>query len=277
MSIATTTRKYRALVEPFDSKEWTLPAPVAEARATTARVAAAVSRLPAPPSPQTPLNVAVAAALTADDPLTVDLAGMLDHPRAAAERNARVSVLRIAQERAEAELSEVIHENRDAIITEHLRVAGEKLWVEIGVMVEALGDIDPANTDALLRSPDKTRRAWLDLDGLALKYGRVREAMSRLLMHTDSTPEHDVDGDHSEFQAGMCTVAGPNWKGRPMSPAPVMPWPTDPRGRLVWFARHDVTPWFATIAERDAAWMAAHKEQYERMAHQQRRHHAVHA
>lgn len=178
-----------------------------------------------------------------------------------------------AAERAEGDLGDVIRECHDQIITGHLRPAGEKLWTEVEKAVKALGDLDTANVDGLLRAPDRTRRAWLDLDAMAGRYDRIREALSRLNQHTNTQPEHDAAGDHAEFRAGLCTVAGSNWRGNPTSPAPKMPWPDDPRGRLVWFVRNGATPWWPLTEERDAAWLDAHREGYEQMQQQQQRHH----
>lgn len=271
MSAPTATRKYRALFEPFDAKEWTLPRPVIEARNTATRLAAA--RVVEPPAPNVALDEAVRAAMVSSDPASVDVSAILGHARMVAEYDSRVEVLRTAADRAAADLNAAVSEHRDKIITEHLRPAGEKLWGEIEKAVRTLGEIEVSDTDALLRAPARVREAWLALDGMAAKYDRIRQAMSRLNQHTNAQPEHDAAGDHAEFRAGLCTVTGPNWRGTNIAAtAPKMPWPTDSRGRLVWLVRANARPWWPTIGERDEAWMDTHLEGYEQMRDQQQRH-----
>lgn len=97
--------------------------------------------------------------------------------------------------------------------------------------------------------------------------------MSRLALHAGGTqPEHDQNGDHAEFERGLCQIVGNNWRGLPTMPKRTMPWPqNDSRGRLVWLVRQGHQPWFPTIAERDATWMDTHQEGYEAMQQQQLR------
>lgn len=267
----TAERRYRDLFEPADRAEWTLPQEITVCRERSARLAAAYTRAAAPllPSREAVHDDAVRAALAVDDPAAVDLAALVDHPRRAAERDARTGVLRIASERADAALAGAVSGLKDQLITGHLRVAGEALWTAAVKATKALGDIDIDQPNELLRAPDKTRNAWLELDDLAARYGRIREAMSRLLLHLSVTLEHDTDGDHAEFREGYCTLAGPQWKGLPMAERrPKLPWPSEPRPRVVWFARKGIKPWWPTIAERDEAWMAAHREAFERIQKQ---------
>lgn len=274
----TVERKHSALFGPADAGEWSLPRPIIEARETVARLTAAYSAIPQAPSWQALNDAAVTAAMKSADPGTVDISALLDYPRLTTERDTIVEVLRVAGERANATLGGLVFESRDLIISGHLRPAGDKLWSAVIKATKALGDIDTSQTNALLRAPSPARHAWLELDDLALRYGRIREAVSRLLLHSGAQPQHDTDADHAEFEEGLCTLAGPGWKGLPMAEKrPTLPWPTDPRSRLVWFARKGVQPWWPTIEERDAAWMVTHKAGYERMQQQQQRHRTTQA
>jgi hypothetical protein len=272
MSTLTVTRKFSKLFEPCDVGEWSLPEPVMQARSTATRVTAALGRVPTLHSAQVPFTSAVAAALAAEHPHTIDVSGIVGHARTVEENDALVAVLRIAGERAEADLSVAVSENRDAMIERHLRPAGQKLWGEITKTVRALGDIEISDTDALLRASSQVRQAWLSLDGMAGKYVRIRQAVEQLLLHTGDQPEHDTFGDHSEFRQGLCVLVGSNWRSAPMAERRVMPWPTDPRHRLVWLVRNFPDPWWPTTEERDQVWLIAHREQHERMQNQQRRH-----
>lgn len=262
-----------ALFEPATRGEWTLPPQLIEARAVLARVSDALASVQEPPSPEEPLSAAVRATLAADDPSTVDLSSVLSHPQRVAEYDARVSTLRTAQQQADAELSGLLSDCYSEIIA-YVRAAAEQLWSKITETVATLGDVDTTDSNTLLRSPDRVRKAWLLLEDLAAKYGRTRQAIDRLQLHAGISLEHDVQGDHGEFQAGLCTVIGPQWRPSPVSPAPRRPWPdNDPRGRLVWLVRHDLRPWWPTVSQRDQAWLACHREGYEAMQQQQQRHH----
>lgn len=273
----TAERKYGDLFRPADRGEWTLPQEVANARETVARLATAYAAIPQPPNRQALHDTAVHAALTADNPCLVDVTGLLDYPRVAAERDTLTEVLRVASERADLDLAAAVVDHRDDIITDHLRTAGQSVWSSVMKATRALDGVDTDQVNVIVGSPKPVRDAWLELETLATRYTLIRQAVSRLLLHTGPQPEYDVDGDHSEFEPGLCALAGPGWKGLPMAERrPKLPWPDDPRARLVWFARKGIRPWWPTTTERDQAWMIAHKDAYDRMQDQKTRHKVAH-
>jgi hypothetical protein len=138
--MARASRRFAALLDPAADGAWTLPTAVVVARETLSRVTDALTRVP--DAAQDPTDVAVRAAMEAKDPLTVDLSALLDHPREVARRDALIAVLRAAEERADSELTALVHDHRDEIITGHLRPAGEALWSEIVKAVKSLGEVE---------------------------------------------------------------------------------------------------------------------------------------
>lgn len=270
--------RYRRLLDPVDRGDLTLPADVLTARATVHRLTAAQERLTPPAAAHVPRDAAVRAALQAEDPASIDVSEILDHDRHVAEHTHRRQTLSRALETADRELAGALEDHTARIITHHVRPAGQKLWTLIAKAVAALDGIELVCVDTMLRAPDKARRAYLQLDALAGQYARLREAWSPL---PEPQPvQHDTHGDHAEFQAGLCTIIGPSWRGSPMSPhRPQPPWPDDPRGRLIWLVRRGHTPWWPLAPERDEAWLAvpAHREAHTRVTNQQRRGRQVHA
>lgn len=270
--IASTSRRYRDLFDPADRGEWELPTPVTEARTVLAKVTEALAKVVEPGPVQEVNDEAVQAALNSADPLDIDLTALLDHSRLREESDTRIAVLREAQQRADTALATAMRDNCDRIIVKCLRPPGEAVWSEITRATRSLGDLNTSDTSGLLRAGAKTRAAFLELDELTTRYHRIREAMERLLLHAGEPPQHDIHGDHGEFQVGLCRILGTNWRAAPMSEKRKLPWPTDPKARLVWLARNGHQPWFATTEQRDEAWLTAHRAEQERMQHQQYRH-----
>jgi len=264
--------RYAALFEPADAGEWTLPQDVQTARATHTRILNAIRNHP--PAPPDPHETLVLTALTADDPGRLDIGPLLNHQRATAERDHRLRVLQTALERAAYDLTDAVRDGADHIITDHLTPALTKLWVEIKKNVEALGTRDPSDVTGMLRAPDKTRLAFLKLDELAARYSRLREAWSRIPV---GSCEHDVRGEHAEFEPGIYAL-WPEGKRVSHLPPAAPPWPTGDggKGRLIWLVRAGAVPWLPTPTQRDQAWRTANAEALKNMADQQRRHHAVH-
>jgi len=264
-------KQYRRIFDPAQAGEFDLPVEVAAARAALDRFSAAFGTRPPPPPPGHAFHAAVATTLTADDPAGVDLSAIATETAQREQWDLRTRILRAAEQDAVQDLDAAVTDNANAII-ECVSTAGTALWREIIESVRALGDVEISSSDALLRANAKVRSNWLDLDGLAAKYIRLRTALGDV---PQPMPEHDVHGDHSEFPAGLCTVAGAAWRGMPSSPAPRMPWPDDPRGKIVWMVRNGHEPWFATAEQRDNAWMSTHRDVYEAMQERQMRHHTA--
>ncbi|MDQ3762605.1 MAG: hypothetical protein M3460_13345 [Actinomycetota bacterium] len=264
-------RKYARLFAVADRGELALPSSVVEARVVVHRLEKALDSLPVVVAPQVPRDAAVQAALASVEPEMVDVQPVLDLDRQRAEVDQRREVLQRAWSIADARLASVLGATRDEVIVDFVRPAGRRLWSEVRKAVAVLGDLDTSCVDVMLGAPDKVRRAYMEMDSLAARYVRLRSAWSPLPGGQDV--EHDSDGDHAEFEQGLCRVIGPGWRGQAMAPhRPKPPWPDDQRGRLIWLVRHGHEPWWPTPAERDQAWLEAHRKQYERMQTQQRRH-----
>ncbi|HVL86200.1 MAG TPA: hypothetical protein VM367_18190 [Pseudonocardia sp.] len=269
------TRRYRHLLVAADRDKLSLPPDVAAARMVLDRVTAALPQLTAPPPPQTVLDAAVDAALNSTDPAALNVDAVIDQERRQREHDTRVRVLRAARERADEQLRDTIADSTDVIVADHVRPTGEHLWQQIRAAVEALGDVEISNPDALLAAPDKARRAYLALDSLAARYTRLRTVLSELLRDAPG-PEHDVTGDHAEFRVGLCAI-WPDHRRSPSLAAATPPWPEDGRGRLVWLVRGGHEPWWPLVAERDAAWLTCHREAHEHTQRRNALHRLAHA
>lgn len=203
------------------------------------------------------------AVLGSADPGAVDVSGILDHERQTVELTHCRRVLNRAQELAESELASVLEGSTDQIIEDVIQPAGERLWSSVVKAVAGLDDIEVVSVDAMLRAPERARRCYLELDGLAAQYGRLRGAWSPLPNGQDV--QHDIAADHSEFEVGLCTIVGPHWRGSPMAQhRPRMPWSDHPRDRLIWLVRAGHKPWFPTPDQRDRVWLTVHREEHER-------------
>lgn len=264
--------QYRALFEPCDAGQWSLPLEVLIARAVHARLLTAINNHPA--APPDPYEALVIAALTCDEPSKLDVTPLLDHQRVTAERDRRLQVLRTALDRSAQDLIDSVRDSAHTIIRDHLAPVLDQLWLEVVKAVKALGDRDPSDTTAMLSAPARVREAYLAMDGLAVRYNRLREAWARMPV---GEPEYDTRGEHSEFEVGLYCV-WPDGKRWAMAPPATPPWPVGDggKGRLIWLVKADAKPWLPTPEQRDRAWQAANAEALERMKEQSRRHREAH-
>lgn len=267
-------RSNRALIKALfgpaeDRGEWSLPPELVDLRHTVQRLENGLQTVPEPADIGDVQAAALAAARAAENPATLDVTALLDHDRAVAEYDHRQDTLRTALEHANEDLNAHITEHRDQIITEALQPALTKLWGEVTSAAKILHGLNVENRDDLLTATDKQRRSYLQLDDLAARYGRLREAWSRVRQGVE--PQHDARvADHAEFEAGLCTIWPEKIQFRMMD-SDHTPWPTEPRDRLLWIARQNHTPWLPTVAEQDAAWMTAHRDEHEAVQEQGRR------
>jgi predicted NBD/HSP70 family sugar kinase len=255
-------RMFRRLFVPVEEGQLTLPEPVTAARATLARVNEAMSSVTEPPSRDDVYLGLVEATVAAKDPAVVDMAALLDHDALLQEYRARVEVLRAALQVSENRLRDAVIANARTIVTDHIAVAGEELWARIVKAAKAIpaGLVDPTPSN-MVGASDKERSAFLALQTeLSPAYFNLREAL-RTISQNAGQLEHDTDGDHAEFKVGLCQI-------RPNSIATALnrwPWPESPVGKLIWLVQNQMTPWWPTPAQRDAAWMTQHHAHYEQM------------
>jgi hypothetical protein len=96
----------------------------------------------------------------------------------------------------------------------------------------------------------------ITLDRLADRYAAIRAAQAALREFGARAPA-DPDGDWAELRNAPALFGG-SWTRRRQTG--YVPWPTDPRARMVWLASEQVQVWLPTAAEQNAAaaaWQAA--------------------
>jgi hypothetical protein len=276
-------RHFKRLITAVDQDNVPMPAAFNDRRLAKDRLTDASVYLGGnpPPSPGELYDRAVAAVLAADDPLAVDLGPIADNEAAHAEYNRRNRILLAAVKQAEQDLIDSVHDHAEDIRA-GIAANGEELWQRITAAVRALGDLDLNNGSAVVAAPDKARKAFLALQAdLAPAYTRLRAALSEVPL---APAQWDTRGDHATLKIGYCQALGDNWAGSAVSArAPVPPWGEHGDGltttlhQLVWFVRNGHQPWYADGPARDAAWQAAHPDQYAEATRQQRLHGGVHA
>jgi hypothetical protein len=235
---------------------WTMPAELRAQYRNACRLIDTARQIAAPAYD---LDAAVMAAINAKHPEQVDVSALVDHDRALREAEIRVEVLQRAVHIVTQDLVRSLTDQRDQLITGAISKAGKQIWAEIVETVAQLPDGDTAP----LRGTAEQRAAYQQLSsetGLTRAYLDTRRAVEllyRLNGGDPLSPQHDVSGDHAEFECGLCAIA-------PRSPGAPGPWPTNQRARVIWFAHRGHTPWWPTNEQRDSAWMAAHRDAYER-------------
>ena len=197
--------------------------------------------------------------------------------RATRDLEVRGQALNRAREVADMQLSSVVADGADELLAA-IRAAGEPVWSDIEQCRDALAGVETASAEAILRSGEEAREAWLRLGERAMTYQQLRHAASAIVW--DEPVQWDTRGCHREWPDGMCRLVGVNWYGSPMADgSPTMPWPVDASGaqRLLWFARQGAKPHWVSPEEQDRAWQAAHADQHQAAISQQSRHAQAHA
>jgi hypothetical protein len=184
-----------------------------------------------------------------------DVATIREARTAVGDHDLRSQVLDRAQTEASAELLGLIHDHADAIITNCLRPAFDRLVAAFTVAASVLPE--SPSVDALMRASDKVRKTWLSLDDDVHKHARITSTAVRLTRL--NPPVHDVEG---EF-ASLLNVRD-IWPDYGVGRTP--PWEnTDPRLTRLSIIRAGGQMWLPTPAERDAAWLAKHGERVEQV------------
>jgi len=170
-------------------------------------------------------------------------------------------LVREAHEQAVRRLSATIGENRDRIISEHLRPAHAEA-VEVAkslASVAALAD-DPDVRGALAGTQRKKADQLVEA---ARRYGATRAAWSALVR---GAPTRDESGLFGELY-DMDTV-WPSWRQH----GDDRPWPSTPAARLAWLATH-ARLWLPLPSEQSERWdevFGADERQAQRNRHQAR-------
>jgi hypothetical protein len=176
-------------------------------------------------------------------------------------RSDRVQILQTAREELAGALNATIAMQASTVISDYLRPKHD----EAVKRFRDLADLVPhdASADQLVGAPEKTRKAWLNLDDAVLDYARVSSAASRLIRL--APPQHDERDEFASMR--NLTEIWPAWAGPTWQPkAP--PWPTDDdRRRVLWLVSHGADLWLPTAAERDQAWLAKYGQEVEHQRH----------
>ncbi len=172
---------------------------------------------------------------------------------AADDHDLRRQVLDRAQARAAGDVLDLIHDHADTIVTDYLRPVHDRLVTAFEAAAKVIPEAP--TTDALMRAPDKVRKAWLSLDDTTAQHARLVSTAARL--GRLNPVEHDTSSEFAslrnlkdiwpEFQVGRT----PPWD----SP--------DLRLTRLAIIRAGGQMWLPTSAERDAAWWARYGGQVE--------------
>ncbi len=137
------------------------------------------------------------------------------------------------------------------IVTRHLRPALEEVLGEATDKARALTGFDPEpDPIQLLSAPEPTRRAWLDYQRLAERYGAIRRGREYLSGLGYRAQRDDRFG---EFEN-----ADELWPRRgALGGSTTPPWPTSSgAARLLWIVTGGAKPWMPSVEEADAAFTA---------------------
>ncbi len=196
---------------------------------------------------------AVAAAHCGDGP--PDVTPLVNAGSARALADARRRVLDEATSAVAGELRDAIVDGAEAILGDYLRPAFNELVAELKAACAAFtpyGDAAPA----LLRAPDKARKAFAGLGDLSARWSALRKSRAALA-NAGYTAQADEFGLFALVRnADSFTDMT---RARPMSKiADGLPWRelagTDYH---LWFGTHpEAELWLPTAAEQDAAWSA---------------------
>lgn len=160
-------------------------------------------------------------------------------------------VLEDARQRVQAELTEMLQDQRDELITDVLAPAHDKVIAEAADLAPLLNEADVSSVIEMARADARTRKARIRIEELAADYSAIRDAWSRLF---EMAPTASFGTQVRIFG----TVADPAPAGfRPGAvnnvQGMVVPWPAETVPRLLWLARHrECKPWLPTPAQHDA-------------------------
>jgi len=246
-----------------DAGHYTLPEEVLAARERVDTFARATWPVPSWPDALAALQEAVRAVATGVplDPRAVE---------AAVAANAGHDVFgthiplarRLAAEELAEDLDLVVADRQEQIIVDHLRPA----LAETMQTVEAAAKAAPpevllAGDTLLLSAKEPVRKAALALDGAAIRYHAIRTGFG-VLRQLGDRPERDAADYFSEIQN-----LNELWPGhRSKVPEHRPPWPTDPRGRMLWLHTAGATPWLPLASEQDALFMTTYGDEAEQRA-----------
>ncbi len=170
----------------------------------------------------------------------------------------------VALERLAGEVSTTVFDLGDVLITEHLRPALHAVLHELRgtlELTEPYGD----SAAAMLRAPDKVRKAWLGIDAHVTRYEIIRAGRDALAQ-VGYRPDHDNDNEF--LRVRNLNDFWPRHKRYGMAAGAGAPWPTQARQQVVWFIQHGAQLWLPTAAEQDERYNEVYAEGLARMERQ---------
>jgi hypothetical protein len=254
-------RALSTLVQSANAGGYTLPTDVTD----TYRVWQQLAQTEIPTPRQFGAEDAVArivAAVTAGepfDPMALCRASLTARDEKLVHDEAQAA-LRIAIDQAASNAVNTASTAADDIITEHLRPAYLELVEKAREVASALRP----HTDAqflldlqgiVAATSSKVRAAYLQLPELVERYRLIRQARDHANTIGTRKPQHDATGMFVSFEKPL--AFHPSWKHP--APIPPLPAPSGATERLLWQVSDQVAiarPWFPTVREQDAAWLA---------------------
>jgi len=256
------------LVELATAGYFTLPDEIIDAHRVAARLDAErrrpVTDVVGPARQRLAEDFRTAAADEAPWPDGAELAEALTAQRANVER---LPILERVTAEAQADFVDAVVESTTRIITKHLRPVLDEILTEATKAAEAMAPYGDSPA-ALLTAPAPARKAYGALDGLAERYGVLRDAKAILNRGVERLDDADVFGELRNL-----ADVWPNWRKRGEPP-----WPTTSAAvRLLWLVRSEAEPWMPTAGEQDDRYREVFAEGLANMAHAQAVRGAVHA
>jgi len=242
-----------AVLAGSDAGHFTLPAVVVDARATLARLEAAVPPVPSvtPGSAARALTAALLDAAGTPKPSWPTADAVVEERRVEEASAAWRAAHQQATEVAAGRVVAAVFDLADVVLTEHLRPALTEMLAEVGKHTATFAEVASFDDGQLLHAEEKFRKAAMAIDREIQRHDAIRRAQGVL---TGGRCTQDVDGAFAELSNPL-EVWGSRWGGRHQHA--YVPWPTGPRQRLAWLASSNAKPWVPTPQERDEAWAAA--------------------
>lgn len=176
------------------------------------------------------------------DPIVIRQAAEQD--RAWSEQS---RILADIAEHAQIKVVATMHRLAEEIIVDHLRPALDKTITAASKAAPHLGRTFPDAEEALTSSA-AMRKAYLELDKLAGRYGALRAAQTLLNDMSLPDPRFDYRNRFRELRNAPDLIST-YVIGR--ATAPKTPWPDSPRGRLFWLVTSGAEPWMPTPDDQD--------------------------
>lgn len=227
----------------------TLPEPLIAARDKAESISLALRKVSeAIPSPLAVEEEAASRVVSDPSSFASDPARVADDAVAALNAETRLRsaqrILSMANEKAERALAATLNKYADAIVANHLRPVVEKTLSEVRRAAPVLNGLDLTDAHLGFAASEKVRNAFRTLDEATVRYQRLRGLHSKL-MGTDQRYFEDL-ARYAEIKDIDRLVPR---HAMLFGPAPRLPWPDHPMGRLLWLIEHGADLWTPSRTE----------------------------